>query len=207
MINMANAYQLTLKNNSVNPWTFYVYQTVPNQASSNVFSLAWFASPFTIAQGTKITFDWTIDYGLVWGAVGDVIPGVTFSASDCMPADLTGSNTIKFSNANNTPSFSSQAKGNPAGSLVISSDESVPNKRFSVGMSMSGAGTFVTEAGPNLTHTFTPTPTYYIAAGTDVRVGTILDITTVNPNQQVIFPDNIYALSYELGTDNKWVSA
>lgn len=201
------AYHLTLKNNSVNPWTFYVYQTVPNQSASNIFSLAWFASPFTIAKGTQITFEWTIDYGFVWGAVGEVTPGVTFNASDCVDANLVDSNTIKFSNSANTPSFSTPAKGSPSGSLVITADNSVPNKKFTVGMSVGGSAAFVMEAGPNLTHHFTPTPTYYIAAGFEVKVGTVLDVTTVNPTQQVIFPDNIYALSYALGTDNRWVSA
>lgn len=203
---MANPYQLTLKNNSVNPWTFYVYQKAPDHAASNIFSLAWFASPFTIATGTQITFDWTIEYGFVWGAVGDVIPGVTFNASDVVEGDLNDSNTIKFSNEDNTPSFSTPAKGSPSGSLVISADGSIPNNKFSVGLSVGGSPAFVMKAGPNLVHQFTPTPTYYIAAGSEIKVGTILDVTTVNPTQQVIFPDNVYKLSYALGTDNRWVA-
>lgn len=204
---MSTAYNLTLENNSAMPWTFYVYQQAPNQASSNVFSLAWFASPFTMAPGTQITFDWTVDYGFVWGACGSVLPGVTFNASDCVSADLTSNNTIGFSNSNNTPTFSNQVTGNPSGSLVINDASNVPNNVFTVGVSMSGAGTFVTPAGPNLTHTFTPTPTYWIAAGTNVQVGTILDITTVNQNAQVVFPVNTYSLVYSLGQDNVWSQA
>lgn len=202
---MANQYQLTLKNNSAMNWTFYVYQQVPNQASSNVFSLAWFASPYTMAKDTQITFYWDIQYGFVWGDCGEVMPGVTFNASGGFPADLISSNTTVFSDYNNTPTLSMPTSGHPSGSLVISDAANVPNNVFTVGISMSGAGTFVTPAGPNLTHTFTPTPTYWIAAGTDVKVGTILDITTVNQNIEVQFPVNTYALTYTLGQDNKWV--
>ncbi|MBD8655626.1 protein rhiA [Oxalobacteraceae sp. CFBP 13730] len=202
---MSTPYNLTLKNQSAMPWTFYVYQQAPNQQSSNVFSLAWFASPFTMAPGTQISFDWHIDYGFVWGATGEVRPGITFKASDCAPAGLTDDNTIKFSNINNTPDFSQPATGNPSGSLVITDASNVPNSTFMVGISMSGAGTFVTPAGPNLIHTFTPTPTYWIAAGTDVQVGTILDITTINQNKMIEFPVNTYDVTYSLGQDNVWV--
>jgi hypothetical protein len=204
---MSTPYTLTLENNSAMPWTFYVYQQAPNQGSTNVFSLAWFASPFTMAPGTQITFEWTVDYGFVWGASGSVRPGVTFKASDCVPAGLTANNTICFSNANNTPDFCDQMTGNPSGSMVISDTANVPNNSFTVGVSMSGVGTFVTAAGPNLTHTFTPTPTYWIAAGTNVQVGTILDVTTVNQNTEVVFPVNTYALTYSLGQDNVWTKA
>lgn len=204
---MANAYHLTLKNESTAAWKFYVYQTAPNQASSNVFSLAWFASPFNIAPGTQITFTWDVSYGFVWGAGGEVIPGVTFNASDCVSADLIDGNGIKFSNVDNTPTFSVPVASNPAGSLIISDGAQVPNNEFQVGISMSGAGIFVAPAGPNLTHTFTPTPTYWIAAGTDVKVGTILDITTVNQNIEVQFPINTYSLTYVLGQSNLWERA
>lgn len=202
---MSTPYNLTLKNNSAMPWTFFVYQQAPNQDTSNVFSLAWFASPFTMAPGTQITFDWDIDYGFVWGATGEVRPGVTFKASDCVAGGLTANNTINFSNTNDTPDFSQPTTGNPSGSLVITDSSNVPNKMFTVGISMGGSGTFVTAAGPNLTHTFTPTPTYWIAAGTNVQVGTILDITTINQNKMIEFPVNTYGLTYSLGQDNIWV--
>lgn len=48
-----NTYTLKLKNDSASPWTFYVYQQMPNQASANVFSLAWFCSPFVIVLSIK----------------------------------------------------------------------------------------------------------------------------------------------------------
>ena len=88
---------------------------------------------------------------------------------------------------------------------MIQDAANVPSNQFSVGIGMGNAGTFVTPAGPNLLHTFTPTPTYWIAAGTQVQVGTILDITTVTQNLQVVFPVNIYKVFYTLNSSNKWV--
>lgn len=201
---MSQPYNLTLINKSAMPWTFYVYQQVPNQASSNVFSLAWLASPFLMAPTTQIKFDWSVEYGFVWGEAGDLKPGVTFDASGTRPADLTSNNMVNFTNDGNMPTLSQPSTGNPSGSLVISDSSTVPNGSFMVGITMSGTGTHVTQAGPNLVHTFTPTPTYWIAAGTNIQEGTILDITTVNQNMEVVFPVNTYDLTYELGQNNIW---
>jgi hypothetical protein len=196
-------YSLKLINQSDNSWTFYVYQQVPNQQSANVFSLAWFCSPFNIVPSANITFEWTIDYTFVWGRTGTIQPGVTFSAGQTIFADPASLNTTTFGIAPG-PNLLAAVSGPPQGSLVINDASSVPSNTYSVGIGMGEAGTFVTPAGPNLLHTFTPTPTYWIAAGTDVKIGTILDITTVTQNLQVIFPINVYAVSYTLGANNKW---
>ncbi|MGY2169107.1 hypothetical protein [Pseudomonas gingeri] len=197
---------MSLKNNSSRAWTFYVYQVQPNAGIDNVFPLAWLASPYSIAPSAQITFNWNTNYGFIWDEVGVVMPGVTFSASECVPGGLLENNTIKFSCSNNTPRFEAALTGNPAGSLVISTDQTVPNQVFSVGISMSGAGTFVTQAGPNLTSVFTPpsTPRYWVAAGTGVHAGTVLDATDVNQSFEVIFPVNVYEVALSLGMDNVW---
>jgi rhizosphere induced protein len=157
-----------------------------------------------MTPGSQIQFEWDVDYGFVWGNTGEVIPGVTFTASGQLPADPQSRNTTTFSTAPG-PNLSPAMQAPPPGSLVINDASNVPNNRFAVGISMSGAGTFVTEAGPNLIHTFTPTPTYWIAAGRNVQVGTVLGITTVNQSLQVTFPPNIRELTYILNTNNQWV--
>jgi rhizosphere induced protein len=149
-------YTLTLKNQSASPWVFYVYQQMPNQQSANVFSLAWFCSPFIIVPGNQIKFQWEIDYGFVWGALGTVSPGVIFYASGQIPANLTTNNTTTFTTQPG-PYLTPPVQGQPQGSLVIADQSNVPNNVYTVGISMGNAGTFVTQAGPNLTHTFTPT--------------------------------------------------
>jgi hypothetical protein len=197
-------YSLTLQNQSADPWDFFVYQQTPNEQSANVFSLAWFCSPFDIAPGAEITFTWTIDYTFVWGATGTIQPGVVFSAGQTIPADPQSANITNFSMTQG-PNLSPAVAGTPQGSLVINDASTVPSNTFSVGIGMGDAGTFVTSAGPGLIHTFTPTPTYWIAAGTNIQVGTILDITTVTKNTlQVIFPINVYDVTCVLGANNQW---
>jgi hypothetical protein len=196
-------YSLKLVNQSADPWVFYVYQQLPDEQSANVFSLAWFCSPYKITPTAEITFTWSIDYTFVWGNTGTIQPGVTFSAGQTIPADPQSANTTTFS-LTQGPNLSQAVSGTPQGSLVITDASTVPSNTFSVGIGMGDAGTFVTAAGPNLIHTFTPTPTYWIAAGTNVQVGTILDITTVTQNLQVIFPVNVYDVTCVLGTNNQW---
>lgn len=196
-------YNLTLVNESASPWTFYVYQQLPNQQSANVFSLAWFCSPFVIVPGANITFQWTIDYTFVWGAVGTIQPGVVFTAGETIDADPQSANITNFSTAPG-PNLSAAVAGSPQGSLVINDAATVPSNTFSVGIGMGNAGTFVTAAGPNLKHTFTPTPSYWIAAGTNIQVGTILDITTVTQNLPVVFPINVYDVTCTLNGSNEW---
>jgi rhizosphere induced protein len=197
-------YTLTLKNESGSTWSFYVFQQLPQQ-SADVFSLAWFASETQIVSGGQVIFQWDVDYGFVWSETGQVIPGVVFNASQVIPADPSSANLTTFSDVNNTPSLSTAAQGSPEGTLVISQDGTIPANKFAVGICMSGAGTFVVPGKMNVKASFTPTPPYWIAAGTQQQVGTILDITQQTQAQQVEFPANTYELTYILNGSNVWV--
>jgi len=201
---MSQYYNLTLKNNSATPWTFYIYQQAPEQPGNEVFSLVWLASPFHMKPDTQINFSWTMDYGFVCGTCESLRPGATFSASDQASGDLNLNNAIELVNWKNKPSLNNPVRGNHPGALTISSHSNVPDKSVAVGMSLSGSATFITATGPNLAHVFTPTPIYWIAAGTEVQAGTVLDISAVKQNAKVVFPTNCHSLSYSLGPDNQW---
>ena len=201
---MAQYYNLTLKNNSTTPWTFYIYQQAPEQPGNEVFPLAWFASPYTINPATNITFSWTMEYGFVCGTCESIRPGATFSASDQVSGDLNLNNSIELVNWKNKPSLNNPVRGNHPGAMTIRSHSNVPDKSVAAGMSLSGSATFITATGPNLAHVFTPTPTYWIAAGTDVQAGTVLDISAIKQNAKVVFPANSHSLTYSFGPDNQW---
>ncbi|KAF5881584.1 MULTISPECIES: hypothetical protein [Rhizobium] len=195
-------YSLLLKNQSAQPWTFYVYQKMP-QPVANVFSLAWFCSPYQIRVGNQIKFTWELAYNFVWSDTGHLIAGVDFLASgveDCSPS---GRNTTTFS-LSDGPGLTAPIKGDPAGSLVINDAANVPNNRFSVGIGMSGTGTYVAQAGTNLLHTFTPTPSYWIAAGTNVTIGSVLSIDTITQTREAKFPSAVFNLVGVLQDDNTW---
>jgi hypothetical protein len=195
-------YSLKMVNGSSLPWVFFVYQKLPNQPN-DIFSLAWLASPYKIVPGGYITFTWSIDYTFVWGQTAQLIPGVVFTAGQSVPADPNGNNLTTFSGGDE-PQLSAAIAGGPSGSLTINDDSTVPVSGFSVGIGMGDTGTFVTLAGPNLTHQFTPTPSYFVAAGSDQQIGTVLDIKTVTQTAEAKYGVNIYSITATLGSDNQW---
>ena len=195
-------YSVKVVNNGAAPWKFYVYQQPPTIA--NNLSLAWFAAPYHIASGDSITFSWNIQYSFVWSATGIIKAGVKFKATGLKDCDPTGKNLTKFSFNNDTPQLSDPTSEGTAGSLTIKDDKSVPSNKFAVGVGMSGKGTYVVNAGPNLTHQFTPEPKYYVVAADEVVEGEVMDITTVTGPGSLVFPPNVYDLNATLKSDNTW---
>ena len=204
------AYTLDVVNESNQSWTAYVYQRQPDTSAANVFSVAWLASRYPIRAGDPSTgatsqwsATWDVKYGLVWSETGNLRPGVSFIASGYQPATPSGANASDFS-VEGGPGLSAATKRAPAGQLVIDDGPLVPAGTFSVGLAMSGAGTHVVQAGPNLKHTFLPTPSYWVAAGQDVQVGDVLDIHSITPTSEVLFPVGVYHMIATLGADNQW---
>lgn len=195
-------YSLTLVNESAQDWTFYVFQKPPKE-DAHIFSLAWFSSPDLVGVGTQITFEWEIDYNVMWSRTGEVLPGVTFHASGKKSADPTGANTTIFKTIP-APGLTDPTKGGSPGTLVIHDEFEVPNLTYAVGIGMSGAGTHVVQAGADLTHHFTPTPNYWVAAGANVKIGTILDITTVTKAAEAKFGSDVFNIVATLDDQNQW---
>ena len=195
-------YNVTVKNNANAPWKFYVFQSPP--AITNDLTLAWFASPFHIAPGDMTTFSWNTNYQFVWSATGEVKPGITFKATGSKEGDPQVKNQTKFTFVNDTPDLSDPTTGGPQGSLTIHDGDTVPPKTFAVGVGMSGNGTYVVNAGPNLVHQFTPTPAYYVAAIEEVEEGQVMDIKTITETGDLKFPPNVYSLTATLKADNTW---
>ena len=193
-------YSVQMKNQSNQSWSFVVYQQPP----ANAESLAWFASPFNIGVGSEITFSWNLSYQFVWAATGVLQPGINFSALGMKDCDPTGANTTNFTITNNTPGLSDSVFGSASGTLKIVDGRDVPPNKYSVAVAMSQNGVFAVNAGPNLTHVFTPTPTYWVTAMQNVKEGDVMDINTVTQNTQLKFPPNVYSLTATLQADNTW---
>jgi hypothetical protein len=195
-------YTLKCVNDSVADWVFYIYQRMPQQPS-DIFSLAWFASPYKISPGSQIVFDWSIDYSFVWGNSGVVQPGVNYNASGSKPCSLTGNNQTTFSLDDNAPQLSNPTTGGQAGSLTVNVAGNVPNLMFATGIGMSNQGTFVQQALQNAPQIYTPEPEYYIAAGTQMQMGVVL-AQTITGAAEVKYPQSVYTLTATLGSDQKW---
>lgn len=194
-------YKVTITNESNQAWTFLVYQEPP----ANAQSLAWLASSYKIENdGGYIKFEWGIDYQFVWADTGELLPGVNFEAGghkDCEPSN---NNVTTFTVENNTPHLTPSKPGGDDGYLTIHNDRNVPANTYSVGVAMSKKGVFAVNAGPSLTHTFKPTPNYWVGAMNDVQEGDVMDIKTITQRAQLQFPPNIYHLSATLNKQNEW---
>ena len=198
---MSVTYNLIFQNNSSNTWTAAVYQDDPNIGNPDVMSLAWFTK--AAAPTTNVQFSWTIDYGFVWSETGTLTDGVVFTASQDWSADLTSTNRVGFTNQNSAFTFQDQTQGPQPGTLSIVQDGTIPANTASVGVSMSGAGTYAVQAQPNITASFTPHPNYWITFGQYTK-GEVMDIGQLTNKAAVEFPANVYSMTAILSATNTW---
>ncbi|WP_054466306.1 hypothetical protein [Planktothricoides sp. SR001] len=201
-------YTLNVKNQSSRDWVFYIYQTSPKQ-TNKMLSLAWFVSPYPIAPGDEISFTWFINYNFVWGDTGELKPGITYKARGPRDANLETANSTTFGyNSGGAPTLTNPTQDSSRkGELVITDLGNIPDLKFTVGIGMSGKGTFVEQAGPNLTHSFTPTPVYWVGAATEKKEGEVLDIQTVTKVSPFQFKSGVYEVEMTLNDQNQWVQS
>jgi hypothetical protein len=197
-------YSINFFNNSSRQGNICVFQKDPGALTPDVFALAWlteFSNP-----NTGVLFTWNLDYSFIWNETGALAPGITVNASEVLPAGLTGNNTVTLTKKDGAYEFADQRTGAQPGSLTINSDATVAVNQATVGVGMSGAGTFVVQAAPDTTYVFTPHPEYWVAFG-DFRQGQALLISRMNNTAQVAFPPDIYAMDVTLNADNTWTVA
>ncbi len=199
--NTGTNYTLIFQNNSSNTWTAAVYQQAPNPGNQDVMSLAWFAEE--AAPTTNLTFSWQVDYSFVWSETGTLIPGVLFAASQNWPANPSGTNNQVTLTDGPPFTFTNQTSGPQSGNLYIQQDNTIPANTAAVGVAMSGAGTYVVQAEPNILTTFTPTPNYWITFGSYIQ-GQVMSIQETTNSAQVVFPANVFSMTATLSASNTW---
>ena len=150
-----------------------------------------------------MTFEWDIDYYFMWSQTGHLVPGVRFHASqkeDAEPKNL-AKNSIVLSKPNGGYKFIPPVQSAPAGSLMISTDNTVPNDEASVAVGMSGQPAFAKNAKTNMNFTFSPHPEYWIVFG-DYQQGQVMDFNLSSSTFKVTFPNNIYSKILTFNEDN-----
>lgn len=197
---MGQTYSLTVMNNSTMDGNICVYQQAPNVNVPGVLTLAWLSK--RAHPGTSVTFSWSLDYNFVWSEQGDLRPGTTFKASQTViGADLTNYNQVGF-DYDGAYAFTEATKGPRTGSLYVMQGPNIPPQEAHVGIGMSGFGTFVVPAQPNIELYFTPHPKYWVVFG-DYEQGEVIDITQVTQARQVEF-DGAFDLNLTLNKQNLW---
>ncbi|WP_086663744.1 hypothetical protein [Lentzea kentuckyensis] len=182
-----NNYSLTITNDSkLDGYQALIYQQLPKM-QPGVVTLAWQAFPCN--PGDVVDFGWEIQYSFIWSRNGTLKPGTRVSASGSVDAELGKANATTLSFKNNGYRFSEPVfqEGN---GLYVFEDRSVPKAgdptSGSVGIGMSGFGTFACPTSSNTNIGFTPTPQYWIAFGTYDKTE-VMDIQQLTVPQQVKF--------------------
>jgi len=190
-------YQLTLFNNSPQPFTFIVYQTVDDP--QNPYSLAWLSSNSPVSPHSSTSFEWQDNYAMFFGQ-GSVYPGAQFTPGGETPANLENANQATFT-TQPYPKFLSVVPGQP-GLFTIRTDATVAPGQFAVGIGMSNAPSIIMPANPNWMAGFPANPTIWIAAvGDEMSAGTILNRAELSNTMQI--PSGEYSASYSFD-GNQW---
>jgi hypothetical protein len=197
-------YTLRFKNRSESQYDFLVFQQGIDVNEPNGYTLAWFTRQ--VANGVDLDFTWTVDYAFVWSDQGTLKPGITFEARQVIPADLTTANLVTFTDVDGAFQFGTPTAGGTAGSLTIDEANTIPKNMAKVGIGMSGQGTHVIDAEPNVGAVFTPHPEYWIGFGF-FKQGQVLDIQSLVNAQQVPFSANVFQMTATLDSGNNWTIA
>ncbi|MFI6759824.1 hypothetical protein ACIBF5_11885 [Micromonospora sp. NPDC050417] len=188
----AVGYSITISNASaLDGMNAILFQENPALPSDAV-TLAWMSK--MCHPSTTIEYDWSIDYNFVWGQVGTLVPGTQFVAGQILPADLTQNNLVTLSYVDGGFEFGPTSSSGKNGSLIIKEDDTVPGPgnedQGSVGIGMSGAGTFVVPTLTNAGVEFDPKPTYWIAFGSFAS-SEVMDVSELTQPAQVSYPDGM----------------
>ncbi len=197
-------YTLSVLHNGTDLGDFCVYQTYEKQ-DEDIRSLAWFSK--TAHPGTKLEFNWTIEYSFAWSEQGVLIPGVVFKASQNLPTDPTDvtQNTIGFAKEKGAYLFKPSENPTNPGKMGIVCENNIPANSASIGIGMSGKAAYACIASPSLKYTFAPHPKYWIAFG-KFEEGEVLDVNRMTERFEINYPVNKYDREIVLKPDNTWAA-
>ncbi|MDR2419386.1 MAG: hypothetical protein LBD79_10100 [Treponema sp.] len=204
---MATQYSLVLRNRSTRGGHFCIYATpVDSKVQNDLRSLAWITYPANV--GVEVDFSWDLNYSFSWSKTGVLSNGVIYRASESLSTDpndpqlakaYLDKNEYGYQLISGQPPDKDPAKG---GMAIIASD-SIPNDDVSIGMGIDGKPILAVMATPRYIFTFFPDIKYWVAFG-NFKKGEVLDLNSMSPIQELVFPTNVYALDVTLDDVNQW---
>jgi hypothetical protein len=154
--------------------------------------------------GTGVTFGWSRNYQFMWGETGVLRPGVVFSPSQSLDADLTTRNSVTLQ-YNRGFAFKDQRRDpQSVGRLVVTQDPSIPSGTAAVGLGVSGSAAFAFQAQPNMSMNLNlERPEYWVTFGTYAK-GQLLDRWQITNSARVDFPPGVFRMTATLDGGNNW---
>jgi len=194
-------YTINFDNNTDSPGNFCIFQRNQNSPNHDGFVLAWlvqFANPHS-----KLPISWNTDFYFFWAQTGTLTPGVIFNAGEALQTSMTENNAVTLTKQDGNYKFAGQKNWHQQGMLSVTADNTTAINQASVGIGMSGAGTFAVQAQPNMTFLFSPGSEYWVTFG-DFQQGQVMDPTQfINP-VKIDFPYGIFTMNVTLNMDNTW---
>jgi hypothetical protein len=139
----------------------------------------------------------------VWSKTTNLIPGTIVKTSQAWDANLSTLNHVNFNYANGAYTFSDPSQGDYEGNLYIDQTKRVVSNDASIGIGMSGKGSFVIPSQPNMKVIMTPKPTYWVLFG-DYEEGEILDTTQVTDSAVKLQYKGTKVMNVEFTGNNTW---
>ena len=198
---MSVKYTLNIQNNSPQTGSFCVFQSMPDVNIPNVVCLAWLAKP--AHPTTHLKFEWNLDYSFVWSTTTKLRPGTRVIANQSWDANLNTENKVNFDKTSGAYTFENQRQGSYEGNLYINQTQRVQSKEASVGIGMSGRGTFMVHSQPNMSIVMRPKPKYWLVFG-DFKEGEVLDMGRVTETAYEIQFKGTTSRSVDFLADNTW---
>lgn len=199
----AQQYTLCFINQSGYAGNVCVFQDSNNVAfnQGTPLTLAWMvtgANPLV-----QVNFKWQTDYNFVW--FDDATP----QTQQIIAANVSTGNAVPLT-WNKYGYYFQNPQAASAGVLSISFDASIPtvNKAFA-GIGMHSAGTFASDARPNIQSSYTPAAdgklVYWIGFGTPFVLNEPINLATLSIKPlQISFPPGIYVMTAILNSQNLW---
>jgi len=198
---MSNQYTLNVQNNSTQSGSFCIFQEAPDINVPGITTMAWLAK--MCHPTTDLKFNWSVNYSFVWSNTTNLKPGTKVKTSQDWDANLNTKNKITFDYIDKAYTFKDEKQGDYEGNLYIDQTQRVGPKVASVGIGMSGKGTFLVPSQPNMKIIMTPKPTYWLIFG-DFEEGEILDITRVSEHALKLQYKGTETMSVDYDGGNKW---
>jgi hypothetical protein len=199
---MSTTYQLNVTNQSSQTGSFCLFQELPETNVPGMVTLAWLAKP--AHPTTLVTFNWSHDYCFVWHKTQNLNPGTVVESGQSWQADLENLNQVNFDYSDEAYTFSDVRQGDQAGNLYIDQTSHVLPNDASVGIGMSGNGTFAVPSQPNMKIIITPGAHRYWLAFGNYQVGQIISVEQVKSQAMQLDFAGKTTLDVELTSNDDW---